>query len=315
MGKKEDDAALKFSEKSRELKFDFNNLIEAYREDLWKYCRYLTGSPWEGEDLYQETLIKAFGALYQRWHPTNPKFYIYRIATNTWIDQCRKEKRNVGYLEEEHEPLEEFSDTLQLEQMLEQLFSLFPPRQTAAFLLMDVFKFTASEVAGILKTTPGAIYATVRRIRSKLKELPEEMNSNHPTTLNRTPAEEKVIQTYLKAFNEGNIDEMLSLISDYSVNEADLGFQEFTKDEMRKGSMQHGLRGLRAEEKLLWGKPVIVVFADLEDEAHIHDIQYQEVENGKIVAHRSFFFRKELIFAACEELGIPPQLDKPPVQW
>ncbi|TLS36907.1 RNA polymerase sigma factor [Pseudalkalibacillus caeni] len=310
-----EDKTLQFSEKARELKFDFNELIAEYREDLWKYCRYLTGSPWDGEDLYQETLIKAFGAFYQRWHPTNPKSYIYRIATNTWIDQCRKEKRQIGYLEEEHEPVQEFIDTLHLEDALEQLFSLFTPRQTAAFLLMDVFQFTADEVAGIVKTTPGAVYATVRRVRNKLQDSPKDEKKKYFVSQKRSPGEEKVIQTYLKALNQGNIDDMLSLISDYAVNEADMGFQEFSKDEMRKGSVQHGLPGFRAEEKILWGKPVIVVFASSADGPQIHDIQYQEVENGKIVAHRSFFFRKELIFAASEELGIPPQLDKPPVKW
>ncbi|WP_132743981.1 hypothetical protein [Scopulibacillus darangshiensis] len=66
---------------------------------------------------------------------------------------------------------------------------------------------------------------------------------------------------------------------------------------------------------MLWGKHVIVVFADELDGPLIHDIQYQEVENNKITYHRSYFFRKEFIFAAAKELGFKPQLNKHPVSW
>lgn len=48
-----------------------------------------------------------------------------------------------------------------------------------------------------------------------------------------------------------------------------------------------------------------------DDGLKIHDIQSQEIENGKIVSHQSYFFRKEFILAAAHELGIQAQLDKP----
>jgi hypothetical protein len=66
---------------------------------------------------------------------------------------------------------------------------------------------------------------------------------------------------------------------------------------------------------ILWNKPVIVVFADGDQGPEIHDIQVQEIENGKIVSHKSYFFRKEFILAAAKELGIKAQLKKPPVDW
>lgn len=300
-------------EPSRELHQKFNTLIEDIGEGLWKYCRYLTGSPWDGEDLYQETMLKALGGLYQRWHPTNLKSYLYRIATNTWIDQCRKRKKEIGRLTElDGGIIEEISDHFDIEEALEHLFYLFTPRQTAVFLLMEVFQFTADEVAGIVKTTPGAIYATTRRVRDKLKRTElaplkahENSKKNH-----------KIIQAYLKAFNQGDVEGILRLISDHAHYEASLGFLEVTKEEIRNGSLQYGLPLYKAQEFTLWGKQVIIVLADSEGGPLIHDIQYQEIENDQIVYHRSYFFRKELIFAASKELGIPPQLDKHPfLNW
>ena len=301
-----------FYEPSRELHQRFDNVIGEFGEGLWNYCRYLTGSPWDGEDLYQETLLKVLGGLYQRWHPTNLKSYLYRIATNTWIDHCRREKRNVGSLLEEHLPTEEFTDNLDVEEALEELFQLFTPRQSAVFLLMEVFQFQADEVASIVKTTPGAVYATIRRMRKKLKNQSSVSKTEKKLDINKN----EVIQAYLNAFNDGNMEGILALISDHVHYEASLGFVEVTKDEIRNGSMQHGLPGHKAKEFILWGKEVIVVLADSEKGPVVHDIQYQEVENDKIVFHRSYFFRKEFIIAASKELGLNPQLMKEPfINW
>ncbi|MCK0470902.1 sigma-70 family RNA polymerase sigma factor [Halalkalibacter sp. APA_J-10(15)] len=302
-------------DKSRELKAEFNQLVDELSEGLWRYCRYLTGSPWDGEDLYQETMVKAFGSIYQRWHSTNPKSYLYRIATNTWIDHCRKEKRIIGSIEEEEVLAEETTDGLEVEEALKHLISLFTPRQSAVFLLMEVFSFTAKEVAGIVRTTPGAVYATVQRMRKKLNDQPPKINSESNSTLKSIKSEHSIIKKYLNALNSGDLEGVLSIFSDDAYNEASLGFQEFSKDEMRSGSMRFGLPGLRAEKYNLWGRNVIVVFFDGEQGAEVHDIQYQEIENGKIVYHRSYYFRKEFMFAASEELGYPVQMDKPVVDW
>ncbi|MBS4172910.1 sigma-70 family RNA polymerase sigma factor [Bacillus sp. FJAT-49736] len=299
-------------ESSRELRQHFDHLISDYGEGLWNYCRYLTGSPWDGEDLYQETMLKVLGGLYQRWHPTNLQSYLYRIATNTWIDHCRREKRNVGELLEEDFPSVEFADNLDLEEALKVLFHLFTPRQTAVFLLTEIFQFHAEEVASMVKTTPGAIYATRRRMREKLKNYDFRWKTEQTENLHKN----EVIQAYIKAFNEGNLEGLLALISDHAHYEASLGFLEVTKEEIRNGSMYYGLPGHKAKEFILWGKLVIVVVAESENGPVIHDIQYQEVENDKIVYHRSYFFRREFIEAAAKELGILPQLVKEPsINW
>jgi RNA polymerase sigma factor (sigma-70 family) len=300
-----------FTEKNRELAIEFNRMIEGFKDGLWKYCRYLTGSPWDGEDLFQDTMLKAFGGYYQRWHPTNPKAYLYRMATTTWIDQCRKEKRNVGFLEEGDLPQEEFTDSLQTEEALHILFDLFYPRQVAVFLLKEVFRFEAKEVAGMVRTTSGAVYATVRRMKEKLQST-GSIESRHQNPEGET---HPIIQTYLKAMNDGDIEAVMDLISEEALNEAALGFQEYTKEEMRSGSMKYGLPGMRAVQFNIWGRNVIVLLSEGMNGPEIHDIQYQEVENGKIVHHISYYFRKELIFAAANELGIQVQTDKPVVEW
>jgi RNA polymerase sigma factor (sigma-70 family) len=298
--------------RSRELHAEFDHMVNEFKGDLWKYCHYITGSQWDGEDLFQETMLKAYASFCQRWHPTNPKSYLYRIATNAWIDRCRREKKFVDELKEEDLPAEEIDFDFDIEDAVHHLIELFTPRQIAVFFLKEVFSFTAEEAAGMVHTTRGAVYATVRRMKKAIKEYPPRNDCRKKGHLIE---ESPVIDVYLKALNDGNVEGILSLLSDTAHNEAALGFQEYNKSEMRSGSLKYGLPGYRAEKHLLWGKEVIVVFNDNAEAPEIHDIHYQEVENEKIVYHLSYYFRKEFIMAASKELGCKPQLDKPVVNW
>ncbi|WP_264740807.1 RNA polymerase sigma factor [Cytobacillus firmus] len=299
-------------DETRKVRSEFFELISDHSTDLWNYCKYITGSSWDGEDLYQESIIKAFGLLPQRWSEiTDKKHYLFSVATNTWIDLCRKLKREVGLLDEISEPIEDFSSPLLLEEILLSLDSILTPKQLAAFLLLNIFQFSAEEVAGIVQSTPGGVYSSVQRARKKIASF--DFTQSKPGL--NSQEKNVTIQLYLKAFNNGDLDGMLALFSVQAQNEAYLGFQEFSKDEMIKGSLKFGLPGHRAEEFILWNKPVIVVFADGDQGPEIHDIQVQEIENGKIVSHKSYFFRKEFILAAAKELGIKAQLKKPPVDW
>jgi RNA polymerase sigma-70 factor (ECF subfamily) len=61
------------------------------RPALYGYCRRLTGTVWDAEDLVQDTLVRAFA----RWGVTrpwiaNPKGYLLRTATHVWIDLQRR---------------------------------------------------------------------------------------------------------------------------------------------------------------------------------------------------------------------------------
>lgn len=50
-------------EDSKDIWARFWAVIEPFRHQLWHYCLKLTGSPWDAEDLLQDTLLKSFAAL------------------------------------------------------------------------------------------------------------------------------------------------------------------------------------------------------------------------------------------------------------
>jgi hypothetical protein len=68
----------------------FLETYEPLRSELYRYSRYLTRSPWDAEDLVQDTLARAFVTLAQMGTaPANPRAWLFRVASNLWIDELR----------------------------------------------------------------------------------------------------------------------------------------------------------------------------------------------------------------------------------
>src|SRR3954451_1929676 len=72
----------------------FLDTYEPLRSELYRYCRHLTRSPWDAEDLAQDALTRAFVTLGQLGEaPPNPRAWLFRVASNLWIDQLRRRRR------------------------------------------------------------------------------------------------------------------------------------------------------------------------------------------------------------------------------
>lgn len=69
---------------------ELSQLVDSCGADLYRFCRHLTGSTPEAEDLYQETFLKA-AELSGRIDPSgNPKSYLISVAVRLWKNKTRK---------------------------------------------------------------------------------------------------------------------------------------------------------------------------------------------------------------------------------
>src|SRR5580704_12332990 len=74
----------------------FMQLVDETRPQLHRYCARMTGSVFDGEDVLQDTLAKAYYALGQMIEPPNLKPWLFRIAHNTALDFLKRyERKNV----------------------------------------------------------------------------------------------------------------------------------------------------------------------------------------------------------------------------
>jgi RNA polymerase sigma-70 factor, ECF subfamily len=72
----------------------FIDQTERVRPELYRYCRGLTGTVWDAEDLVQETLVRTF-VRFAEVHDSidNARAYLFRVASNLWIDKFRRADR------------------------------------------------------------------------------------------------------------------------------------------------------------------------------------------------------------------------------
>jgi RNA polymerase sigma factor (sigma-70 family) len=140
------------------------------RPDLHRYCARLLGSVIDGEDVVQDTLIRAFVALQDLDEaPLRP--WLFRIAHNRALDLLRSREVRVA------EPIDaaaEVADPAQpdpLEMLMRKeavktavsRFLELPTLQRSVVILKDVLDESLTEIAGLLDLSVDGVIPTVMR--------------------------------------------------------------------------------------------------------------------------------------------------------
>jgi RNA polymerase sigma-70 factor (ECF subfamily) len=146
----------------------FERDVEPLRGELRRYCTRLTGDAATGEDLEQETMLRGFGAVCQICGgPLRVKAYLYRIATNLWIDRRRRHRREASA----HAHLAQVVGPPRWEETaVEQLARVtqsLSPRELEVFLLREVQGYSVVESAALLGVTEAAVKMAAARGRQR----------------------------------------------------------------------------------------------------------------------------------------------------
>jgi len=299
-----------FEKSLRELRNQFVGMTAPHRSALWNYCLKLTGSPWDAEDLVQETMLKAFSRMALLGQAVNIKAYLFRIASNTWIDRVRRER-----------PTEELETSLELEagaqasnaaetrEALEILIATLPPRQRIIVLLTEVFDFTASEVAAMVDTTEGAVKAALHRARTTLRARTDIDQPQIKRARVGVKPPLPVIEQYMEAFNKRDPDALVRLMKEEAVNEIVGDWEEHGVEAMKKASLYYWTLEKDktwVEYGTLFGRPVLFGFrTTTEYSKALSEIIALDIVDDRVVAQRWYFFSPELIEYAAKLLGVP----------
>jgi RNA polymerase sigma factor (sigma-70 family) len=293
------------SNEMRDWKKKFDQLIEPHRPALWQYCRMITRSPWDAEDLVQDTLLKAYSALPRIFQPVIPKSYLFRIATNTWLNLQRKQQRIL--LEEQTEESYEDVDPFSIREAIEKLVIFLSPKQRAVILLFDVFQFQGSEVAEMMGSTEGSVKALLHRARKNLKKLNQEGLPSNPIQEGAS-VNDPVIQVYIDAFNRRDPDAIAGLLDENAINDIVHTSFEYGKETIRNHSLEGWANDpmpMKAVYQQLWGKPAVVVMTKKDGKDAVYSLIELELDAGLIVSKRTYYFCPDLLEAAAEELKVP----------
>jgi RNA polymerase sigma-70 factor (ECF subfamily) len=290
----------------------FWGIIAPFQAELWNYCRKITGNPWDGEDLYQDTIMKSFTSLSSlsvRTQVLHPKSYLFRVATNHWIDSCRRQQKiKFGDFADEQHAMSNPSVPFNVYESVEYLLQYLPPKQSVAVILVDAFQFTAGEAAEIIGTTEGAVQAALFRGRSTLRKL---ASSEMPKGVAHEVPDVGIVQKYVNFFNERNFAGIAGLLAEHAVfSFVTQSSKEFGRDTIMKASHNpsHYQRSdLKAVMIKLWGKTTVAFYkTDASgDPTALNEILTIETEDNCIVGIKCYYFCPELMEAASEVLGVP----------
>jgi RNA polymerase sigma-70 factor, ECF subfamily len=288
----------------------FGEEIVGLRPELYRYCRHLTRSAMDAEDLVQDVLARAFVTRATMFGEVErPRAWLFRIASNLWIDRVRRAKEIVG---EVADGAGDAAPPREVREAAGTLLARLSPQERAAVILKDVFDMRIEEIAETLATTAGAIKAALHAGRGKLVA-PDD------APVARAPKRE-VLDAFCRAFNARDLGAVTALLLDTASVELVGAFTEYgAKSELlrhtlfeplEKGVAAVHLDGYRpepprADVRLYRGEPVLVYWYAQDGGEAARSIVRVITDGDRIAGLREYFFTPDVLAEIGGELALP----------
>ncbi|VAW33215.1 RNA polymerase ECF-type sigma factor [hydrothermal vent metagenome] len=148
----------------------FHDLYERYATDVYRFALWLSGNPAEADDIVSETFVRAWTSN-RKIKTETVKAYLFTIARNLFLQQQRKQKRQVSLEKAIQEttsgPQAMVEDRLELAEVLRQLQDL-SEGERAALVLRVEHELPYAEIARVLGISLSSAKVKVHRARLKL---------------------------------------------------------------------------------------------------------------------------------------------------
>lgn len=158
---------------------EFQLLFEEYSAAIYNYAlRMVGGDPDRAADITQDTFIKAYRKLDTLTDATSKRSWLYRIATNTAIDDMRR-RRMVSPMGEDaatyanrpdHRPGPEATVMAgTLDERVQRALMRLRPNHRQCLLLSDLEDMSAQQIAEVMEMSYGAVRTLLCRARGEMR--------------------------------------------------------------------------------------------------------------------------------------------------
>ena len=185
----------------------FWNLVEPEHLRARAFCRKLMGNREDGDDLYQDVLVRALTRLASLKDVAAFRPWLYRIVINEFKNQKRRPwwRRVLPMTQEVAETVRIDGPAAQLaaRRRLETAFSVLSDEDRALVTLFEMHGWKISELAALAGKTEGNIKVRLSRARKKMRDtLSRYFESSARVGLKQIPGSEDEICVVTKPGKE-----------------------------------------------------------------------------------------------------------------
>ncbi len=156
----------------------FDRLYTEFSTPIFSYLFHAVGDADRAADIAQDTFIKAFRKLDTLSSATSTRAWIYRIATNTAIDEIRRRRHTTRLVDGEDQPLQP-ADTgpgpeaqaigRVLDERIGRALRRLRPNHRQCLLLSDLEEMNARQIGEVMGMSPGAVRVLLCRARGEMR--------------------------------------------------------------------------------------------------------------------------------------------------
>jgi RNA polymerase sigma-70 factor (ECF subfamily) len=156
----------------------FDRLFEEYSSPIHNYVLRMVGDADRAADITQDTFIKAYRKLDTLTDETSSRAWLYRIATNTAIDEMRRRRwvSPMGSDEERHyeRPDERPGPEAQviggmLDERIQRALMRLRPNHRQCLILSDLEDMSAQQIGELMGLSYGAVRTLLCRARGEMR--------------------------------------------------------------------------------------------------------------------------------------------------
>lgn len=223
----------------------FSELTEPYRRELQVHCYRILGSLHEGEDMVQETILKAWKRLDTYEGRASFRSWLYKIATNSCLDFLDQKKSRrllpfegrspsdpktpilpptpeISWLEPFPDewlgdksainPEARYSDTESISLAFLTALQTLPPRQRAVLILRDVLDFSANETSEVLELTTSSVNSALHRARTTLSQRYPRGETEGLTMSSTDEKTQRLLDLFVQAWEAADVTGLVALL-------------------------------------------------------------------------------------------------------
>jgi RNA polymerase sigma-70 factor (ECF subfamily) len=189
---------------------EFLTMVASIRPELHRYCARLTGSIFDGEDIVQDALARAFYALSLQTEVPPLRPWLFRIAHNAALDYLKSHGRRFTDLRDDLDQVVDFDERPEPLAVRVALtsFAALPVAQRSAVILKDVLGHSLEETAETMETTIMAVKAALVRGRARLREVGSDRAAEGGANARA------LLDRYAALFNARDWDGVRALVAD-----------------------------------------------------------------------------------------------------